>query len=67
MRYPKKCYLCGMRFSKENQPSNRRSVPEKRIVMSVRVRPSTRQWLKDHRKTGGDVIEEYVKDKENNL
>lgn len=52
-----------MKFSKDYQPTNRYHA-EPKVTYSVRIRQTTRQWLKDHRKTGGDVIEEYVKDKE---
>ena len=52
-------YISGMKFSKEYQPKHY-TAEERKIVVSVRIKPSTKQWLKDHHRKGGDIIEEYV-------
>lgn len=53
-----------MRFSKEHQPTNRRKPSgNAKVVMSVRVKPSTKEYFKSHNVRGGDVLDEYVKDK----
>lgn len=49
-----------MRFSKENQPSQRRHTEEKKEIISASVKPSTKEYFKGKRGEAGRVLDEYV-------
>ena len=52
-----------MRFSKENQPSNRRHTDEQRVAYNVTIKPSTKAYFKRRRGEAGRVLDEYVESK----
>lgn len=53
-----------MKFSKENQPPRRRHTDEKKEIMSVSIKPSTKAYFKGKRGEAGRVLDEYVSEKE---
>lgn len=53
-----------MKFSKDNQPSNRRHTEEKKEIISASVKPSTKAYFKRRRGEAGRVLDEYVSKKE---
>lgn len=51
------------KFSKDYQPEkrgHRPKKPDKKITMSVVVKPTTKDYLKSHNVKGGEVLDEYA-------
>lgn len=50
-----------MKFSKDNQPSNRgRKKGKNKVTMSVSVTPETKEYYRQERGLAGRVLEDYV-------
>lgn len=54
-------------FTSEYQPAGRgrKKLPsgEKKVSLSVSVKPATREYLSSHNVKGGEVLDEYVEKK----